>query len=420
VLVTLSLSIAGFVLGRNTYWRESPRRLAAHLGRTLEQVPTEELQAEVSRLGTELGVELAVFDDRGTRLAGTTHAPPPLPQDAVERLRRDPEGSLRRHLGAAAAAGEGRYLRLSLHPGEGEMLRRGLAILLVVVLALAVASAPLARAIARPVERLTEAARRLGEGDLQARSGLERRDEIGELARVFDETAERLERLVAGQRELLANVSHELRTPLARIRVTLGLAAEAEPQRLAALLHEIEKDTLELERLVADVLTAARFDATGLGALHRETLPATRLLERALERFRRLHPDRHVDVSAESPADVFADESLLAGVLDNLMENAAKYSDPATPIALSLRKAEGGIEITLADRGVGMTPEDLSRAFTPFFRADKSRTRDTGGAGLGLALSKRIVEAHAGRITLESLPGRGTTVRVWLPPPGQA
>lgn len=217
--------------------------------------------------------------------------------------------------------------------------------------------------------------------------------------------------------ELLANVSHELRTPLARIRVTLGLAAEAQPQRLAPLLHEIEKDTLELERLVADVLTAARLDATGLGALHRGTLPAARLIERALERFRRLHPDRQVDLSTESPADVFADEPLLAGVLDNLLENAAKYSDPATPIALSLRASDGGIEIAVRDQGVGMGPQDLARAFTPFFRADKSRTRDTGGAGLGLALARRIVEAHGGRISLESLPARGTTARIWLPPP---
>jgi len=415
VLVTLALSVAGFLLGRDTYWRQSPRRLAGHLGRALAELPPEALQAEVGRLGQELSVELAVFDDHGTRLAGTAQAPPPLPRESLDRLRRDPEGSLRRHLGAAAAAGRGRYLRLSLHHGEGEMLLRGLAILLVVVLALAVASAPLARAIARPVEQLTEAARRLGEGDLGARSGLVRGDEIGELARVFDETAARLQRLVAGQRELLANVSHELRTPLARIRVTLGLAAETEPQRLGGYLREIEADALELERLVGDLLTASRLDATGLGALRCERLAAARILERGLERFRHLHSDRRVLLSVATAGDVSADEGLLGRVIDNLLDNAAKYSEPASEIGLSLREAEGGVEITVRDEGVGMSAEDLAQAFTPFFRADRSRTRDTGGVGLGLALAKRIVEAHGGRIGLESRPGSGTTARVWLP-----
>jgi signal transduction histidine kinase len=414
VIVAVSIAAAGFALGRNSYWREGPRRLAAHLGDDLANVTNDKLQPEVERLGKALGVELSVFDEEGRRLAGTEQGPPPLPRRAVARLSNDPDGSLRGHLGGAANAGPGRYVHLSIHPSEAEMLVRGLAILLVVVGALAIASAPLARAIVRPVERLTETARQLGEGDLKARSGLVRRDEIGELARVFDEMADRLERLVAGQRELMANVSHELRTPLARIRVTLGLAQET-PDRLPAYLKEIESDTLELERLVSDVLTAARLDATGLGALHRERIPSQRFVEERVQRFTRLHPTRRLETGGE-PLDLWADPSLLGRAIDNLLDNAAKYSEPPTPITLSVRQAEGGIEIKVVDEGIGITPEDLEHAFTPFFRADKSRTRSTGGAGLGLALSKRIVESHAGRITLESLPARGTTARVWLPP----
>jgi signal transduction histidine kinase len=145
-------------------------------------------------------------------------------------------------------------------------------------------------------------------------------------------------------------------------------------------------------------------------------LEATELLERAAARFRRLHPQRVLEMDAATgPLRLDADPRLLDRVLDNLLDNAAKYSDAASPIELSLAAAEGGAALVVRDRGIGITSADLERVFTPFFRGDRSRARDTGGAGLGLALSKRIVEAHGGRITIESRTGEGTTVRVWLP-----
>jgi signal transduction histidine kinase len=198
--------------------------------------------------------------------------------------------------------------------------------------------------------------------------------------------------------------------------VTLALAAEAEPHEAARRLREGEADLAELERLVGDVLTTARLDATGGFGLRREPVAAPELLDRAAARFRMLHPERVLEwggAAVRQPLE--ADAGLLDRVLDNLLDNAAKYSDAASPIELSLAEADGGAAIVVRDRGIGIASADLSRVFTPFFRGDRSRARDTGGVGLGLALSKRIVEAHGGRITLESRPGEGTTVRVWLP-----
>jgi signal transduction histidine kinase len=287
--------------------------------------------------------------------------------------------------------------------------------LALVVLAIALASAPLARAIARPIENLSRAARRLGEGDLAARSGLKRSDEIGALASTFDEMAERLGRLLEGQRELLANVSHELRTPLARIQVALSLAAETEPEQARRHLREAEEDVAELDGLVADVLTVTRLDGGGSLVLRRERLDPQGLVNEAIDRFRRHHPHRAIDARLEAVAQIDAESGLVARVLDNLLDNAAKYSEAPTQVLVELAPSGAGVIVSVRDQGIGIPPEDQPHIFTPFFRGDRSRGRDTGGIGLGLALSKRIVEAHGGHIALESSPGGGTMVRVWLP-----
>jgi signal transduction histidine kinase len=275
-----------------------------------------------------------------------------------------------------------------------------------VLLALAIASIPLARAIAAPLERLTGAARRLGEGDLSARAGFAGKGEVGVLAAAFDEMAARLERLIRSERELLANVSHELRTPLARIRVALDLASEGDLEKARRYLGEIGTDLAELERLIDDVLTAARLDQGGALPLRRQRVEAREIVERAAERFRAAAPDR---------PGLDADPALLRRALDNLLDNARKYADGPAPVRLLARRVDGGLEVEVRDQGVGIDPADLPRIFTPFFRSDRSRARGTGGVGLGLALARRIVEAHGGSISVESAPGRGTAVRLRIP-----
>ena len=250
------------------------------------------------------------------------------------------------------------------------------------------------------------------------------RGELGELGRSVDEMAARLEALVHGERELLANVSHELRTPLARIRVALELAAEGDAERARRALAEIGEDLAELDALVEDVLAAARLDARGAAALRLDdgAVEPGALVRSAAERFGAAHEGRalEVDVAENLPA-LRGDAALLRRLLTNLLDNAAKYSEPQAPVRLAARREGDGLVLEVRDRGIGIDPQDLPRLFTPFFRTDRSRARGTGGTGLGLLLVKRIAEAHGGTVAAESAPGEGTTFRVRLPgaPPRQ-
>jgi signal transduction histidine kinase len=416
VLVVVSFAVGGIFVGRDDQFRADPVRLAQHVGRLVSSLPDEALAAQLPQLAQGLDVNLAVYTDDGRRVAAAGRRPlPPLPPDEVASLHDLEKAPRHRHLAAVSEAGPGRYLRLSLRISHRELLLRFFGMLAVVIAVLALASAPLARAISRPIERLAQVARRIGEGDLGARAALDRTDEIGALGRTLDEMAERLGRLLEGHRELLANVSHELRTPLARIRVSLSLAAEAPPGEAARHLQAIEEDVAELEALVGDLLTASRLDAGGRLVLRREAVAPRALVDAAIGRLSRLHPGREVASQLADVPEIQAEPGLLARVLDNLLDNAARYSEPAAPIEVSLAADGAGVAIAVRDHGIGIAPEDQARLFTPFFRADRSRDRNTGGVGLGLTLSKRIVEAHGGRISVESRPAEGTAVRVWLP-----
>jgi signal transduction histidine kinase len=416
VLVAVALAFAGAFLGREVQWHGPPVRLAHHVAGLLATLPEAALPAEVERIAEELDVDLAVYSNDGRRLAAVgRRAPPALAPAEAAALHHRPRAVRHRHLLASGAAGPERYVRVASRLSGGELLLRLLGTLALVVAVVAAVSAPVARAISRPIEHLAQVARRLGEGDLQARSGLRRGGEIGALAGALDEMAERLGRVLEAQRELLGNVSHELRTPLARIRVALGLASEGTPEDARRHIQEIEADVAELERLVGDVLTASRLDGGGALVLRRERVDLVALAEEALGRFRRLHSGHRAELHAVDVPAVEGEPALLARVLDNLLDNAAKYSEPDTTVELDVAPGDGGVTVTVRDHGIGIAPEDQARAFTPFFRSDRSRARDTGGVGLGLALSKRIVEAHGGRITLESRLGEGTTLRAWLP-----
>jgi signal transduction histidine kinase len=297
------------------------------------------------------------------------------------------------------------------------------AVLIFLVLACtAVTSVLLARMLAVPLQRLAEVTRAFGAGNLDARTGLRRRDELGQVAVAFDEMAERITHLLRSQKELIANVSHELRTPLARIRVALDLAAEGDEALARESLADITTDLTELERLVEDVLTAARLDlATGQtpGAtppLRRERVEAQSLLDKAAARFRTTRPTHVLEVSADGALPVLdADPVLLRRALDNLLDNAGKYSEPGTRVRLLARPTDSGLQVEITDEGIGIDPKDLPHLFTPFFRSDRSRARVTGGVGLGLALARRIISAHGGTLTLESQPGVGTVARILLP-----
>ena len=288
-----------------------------------------------------------------------------------------------------------------------------------VLVCLALASAALAFMLVRPMKQIAAMARAFGAGDLSARAGLARADELGEVARAFDEMAERITQLLSAQRELLASVSHEIRTPLARIRVALDLASEGDAEAARQSLGDIAQDLSELEELVEEVLVMARMEAQNMHAippLHRAPIDLCEVARHATTRSHAAHAGRRVQADLPpKKVTVDGDANLLRRVIENLLDNACKYSPAATPVNLDLRQAEDHAILVVRDQGHGIGADDLPNVYRPFFRADRSRSRGTGGVGLGLALAKRIVEAHAGSISIESQLDVGTTVTVRIP-----
>ncbi len=379
------------------------------------------LREKVDELAEILGADVAIYDAGGARLAAAGALPPgPLtePWPPRDRFRGRHDRWVRTFpLGPWPGSA---YARVA--PNTRRLVLRAQS-LVGVLAVLTLLSFPMARALARPLEKLTATATELGHGNLAARTGLVRDDEVGALAKAFDEMAARIETYVTSEKELLAGVSHELRTPLARVRVALELAEEgsADPAEVRARLAGIGQDLAELESILANVFAIARLDhihGAGALALGRGAVSPAKLVGDAAARFRAAHPEHTLNeqVAAGLP-ELDGDATLLRRVLDNLLDNAAAYGETHAPIEITagLDPSGGAIELAVSDRGVGVSAADLPRLFEPFFRGDRSRARATGGVGLGLTLCRRIAEAHGGRITTERRDGGGLTVRATLP-----
>jgi len=386
------------------------------------------LRRRLDEIAYITGGSIAVYDTDGRALAATGKRPPlPLEEEAIAELRR----------GRVTSRPLAGFFAIALDEGAAEPFRyflldwgqsgawRWLVALCVIVIVIAAASYPLARTIARPIERLTAAARRLRGGDLAARAGFSGMGEFGVLAEAFDDMAGELERRIRGEQELLANVSHEVRTPLARIRVVIDLCDEegASLDDVRRHLAGLVADVTELDRLVDEVLTAARLDLTAQGrgeagplGQAAEPLEIAEIASRCADRFALAHPSRRlaVSVAGELPR-VMGAVTLLRRALDNLIDNAVKCSPEDAAIELEASREGDGVVVAVSDRGIGVAPEDLPFLFEPFFRGERSRSRGAGGSGLGLALVRRIAIAHGGSVSAELRPGGGMRFKLVLP-----
>jgi two-component system, OmpR family, sensor kinase len=298
----------------------------------------------------------------------------------------------------------------------------------VILVALVLSSLLTARVLGRTLQKFSTAARLFGTGDLSARTGIVRSDELGDVAKTFDDMATRIGILVQNQKELLQNVSHELKTPLARVRVGAALLADKPIDDAGhALLRGIDEDLAELDVLIDNILTAAKLDAGNADAPHvssslkREPFACAQLVASAADRFQRLYRTHQLRVDVQglaSGAIIHGDERVLVRAIDNVLDNAGKYSEPTTTVDMVVKLDDSDVVIDVVDRGIGMDPKDIELLGTPFFRVDKSRHRDKltkrGGTGLGLTLVKRIVAAHGGAVQFHSGQGQ-TTVRLRLP-----
>jgi signal transduction histidine kinase len=416
-VAVLAIAIMAALLILPRYTR-SPRYLEPHAALAQYMIDRwsmrsrEDLDARMARLEPRLRGRLSLYDPGGKLLE--SNIDPPLDPPSADEKRTLARDKWSLDVGRIVTRSDDGTLIAVYAPNRtgfpwGYVLPLGAMILVLV----GIASVWFSRRLARPLEQLANAARRFGAGDISARAELELADELGDVGRAFDEMADRTAGVLRSQRQLMGDVSHELRTPLARIRVALELAAE-DPVAARDVLADVGCDLDEIDQLIGDILTTARLDGEH-AKIERERTSLAELTDRATRRFQSRHPGRMLERTIGDDRAIECDPLLLRRALDNLLDNAAKYSDTGTPVTFAVSPNGSTVAFEVIDRGIGMSDDELDSAFTPFWRADTSRTRRTGGVGLGLALARRIARAHGGDVTLSSRPGQGTTARLEVP-----
>lgn len=281
----------------------------------------------------------------------------------------------------------------------------------------------LARYLTAPVVRLRAATQKLANGDLSARAGLpgsRRHDEMGELMRDFDGMAERLENLVNAQARLLTDISHELRSPLARLNVALELARQRSGPEARSALDRIDRETNRLNELIQRLLTIARLEA-GEESIERSPVDLAQLIHEIAKDAAFEAQVRHcqVEVSVVNDCMVLGSPSLLHSAIENVVRNAIRYTQEGTSVEISLEEGTGpqGREavVQVTDCGPGVPEDALDKLFRPFYRIDDARGPQTGGVGLGLAITQRAIRLHGGTVTASNRPGGGLMVEIRLP-----
>lgn len=292
----------------------------------------------------------------------------------------------------------------------------GAAVLLAIAL-----GAWLARRLTRPLRELTEATQQMAAGKLQQTVTVHDEGEIGQLAAEFNRMAHNLTAAEDQRRQLLADVAHELRTPLSVLRGQLEAMLDGVFPLTAGNLAVAHEETLLLGRLVDDLRTLSLAEAGQLPLSVRAVDPGE-AINQAAAAFAPLFEAENVALVVEPGGQLpalWADGERLQQVLGNLLANALRYASPAgngqPVIRLVAERAEGGVRFSVIDNGPGLSPEALAHLFDRFWRNDGSRSRSQGGSGLGLAISRAIVEAHGGRIRVESATGQGTAFHLVLP-----
>lgn len=415
---------------------------------SLEFGPTAADDRRLTRIARALGIRLTLIRKDGVVLFDSE-----VPRDSLGRLenhllrpevRRSMLGAVgmdkrrssstgreyfyasRRVFAAAAAPLDSGFVRGALSEEEALLLDTGVQSIIwwigiATILAMVFVSFRLARRITAPVVAISTTARRITNGDISQRARIDSKDEIGDLGRSVNEMAgklqsdiERLRKLERIRSEFLANVSHELRTPIFSIQgflETLLDGALEDPRVNRDFIEKAHRHAIRLNTLLTDLIDISRIES-GEMKMSLRYFPVEEFLGGVVEDLAPLAEKRGVTLTRHASVaqglQIYGDRERLRQVMVNLVDNAVKYTGEGGSVRILASTDGERCTISVEDTGIGIEEEHLPRLFERFYRVNKDRSRDVGGTGLGLAIVKHIVEAHGGRISVQSSVGKGS------------
>jgi signal transduction histidine kinase len=424
VVLFLVISIPNILFRINKlppHYKENTAKIVAVINFVSTYYNKENFNEGLRKISKETGSIIGLYDKEGNLLVNTGEIPVKLDENIIPEVNKNAISVFFIHDRPflVFCLNKSPFFYISISTGEPHMLNRAtILILLGIIISLSILVYPLTRYLTKPLEEITKKALKISKGDFTVietdfhqGSG----DEITQLTEAFYHMAYELSLMIESKKELISDISHELGSPLSRMQVSLDIIEDDLMNNELPdkdVVGKLSRNIKEMSRLLKELLDLSRID-TGY-VLNKEKLNIQELIFAIIQKFQLLLEKKNIKIEIynnDHISEISADKSRLSRLFENLLLNAIEYSPPGGIIAITLKKEhEEHFSVTIKDDGPGIKKENREKIFTPFFREDVSRTRETGGTGLGLAIAKKIVILHDGDIWLENPGQKGARI----------